>query len=172
MSDVIRVEGIGEVYGSKLKSVGVGTVDLLLERGASREGRKALAESSGISESLILRWVNHVDLFRIKGVEAQYAELLEAAGVDSVPELRSGTRRICTPSLSRSTRRGTWSGISRPRSRLPNGSSRPGRFPAWSRIELGKRFTFLGFRDLKVFYPWPGVADPTINSDAGRVDLS
>ena len=56
-------------------------------RGATREGRAKLAAEAGISEALILRWVNHVDLFRIKGVEAQYAELLEASGVDSVPEL-------------------------------------------------------------------------------------
>jgi predicted flap endonuclease-1-like 5' DNA nuclease len=87
MSNVIRVEGIGEVYAGKLKAVGVATDQDLLDRGASREGRKKLAEESGISETLILRWVNHVDLFRIKGVEGQYAELLEASGVDSVPEL-------------------------------------------------------------------------------------
>jgi predicted flap endonuclease-1-like 5' DNA nuclease len=87
MSDVIDVEGIGEVYAQKLKDVGIATTEALLEQGSSREGRKSIAEKSGISESLVLRWVNHVDLFRIKGVEAQYAELLEASGVDSVPEL-------------------------------------------------------------------------------------
>jgi len=87
MGDVIDVEGIGEVYSQKLKDIGIATTDALLERGASRAGRGEIAEESGISESLILRWVNHVDLFRIKGVERQYAELLEAAGVDSVPEL-------------------------------------------------------------------------------------
>jgi hypothetical protein len=87
MSNVIEVEGIGEVYAGKLGAVGVATDKDLLERGATREGRKKLAEDSGIGESLILRWVNHVDLFRIKGVEGQYAELLEASGVDSVPEL-------------------------------------------------------------------------------------
>jgi predicted flap endonuclease-1-like 5' DNA nuclease len=87
MGDVIRVEGIGEVYAGKLKAVGVETDQHLLERGATREGRGKLAAEAGISELLILRWVNHVDLFRIKGVEAQYAELLEASGVDSVPEL-------------------------------------------------------------------------------------
>src|SRR3954468_1907860 len=87
MSDVIEVEGIGEVYAGKLKGVGIATDHDLLERGATREGRSRIAEESGIGESLILRWVNHVDLYRIKGVEAQYAELLEASGVDSVPEL-------------------------------------------------------------------------------------
>ena len=87
MSDVIDVEGIGEVYAQKLKDAGIATTEALLEQGSSRDGRRSIAEKSGISESLVLRWVNHVDLFRIKGVEAQYAELLEASGVDSVPEL-------------------------------------------------------------------------------------
>src|SRR5215469_6897320 len=87
MSNVIRVEGIGEVYAGKLKAVGVVTDEDLLQRGATAEGRSKLAADSEISPSLILRWVNHVDLFRIKGVEGQYAELLEASGVDSVPEL-------------------------------------------------------------------------------------
>jgi predicted flap endonuclease-1-like 5' DNA nuclease len=87
MSDVTRIEGIGEAHGEKLKKVGVATVEALLERGSTREGRAQLAKDSGIGETLILRWVNHADLFRIKGVEAQYSELLEASGVDSVPEL-------------------------------------------------------------------------------------
>ena len=51
------------------------------------KGRKALAETSGISPKLILKWVNHADLFRIKGIRGQYAELLEAGGVDTVAEL-------------------------------------------------------------------------------------
>jgi predicted flap endonuclease-1-like 5' DNA nuclease len=59
----------------------------LLERGATRAGREELAEKSGISEARILEWVNHADLCRIDGVGGEYADLLEAAGVDSVPEL-------------------------------------------------------------------------------------
>jgi len=87
MSDVIEVEGIGDVYAQKLKEAGIATTDALLEQGATRAGREKISETTGISGSLILRWVNHVDLFRIKGVQAQYSELLEVAGVDSVPEL-------------------------------------------------------------------------------------
>jgi len=87
MSDVIEVEGIGEVYANKLKEVGIATSEALLEQGATRAGREKIAKDTEISHALILRWVNHVDLFRIKGVHSQYAELLEAAGVDSVPEL-------------------------------------------------------------------------------------
>lgn len=87
MSKIIDVEGIGEIYAGKLTEVGIATDKDLLERGATRAGRKKIAEESGISDKLILRWVNHVDLFRIKGIQTQYAELLEAAGVDTVPEL-------------------------------------------------------------------------------------
>ena len=87
MADVIAVEGIGEVYGRKLKEAGIPTSGKLLEQGSTRAGRQKIEEVTGISGSLVLRWVNHVDLFRIKGVQKQYAELLEASGVDSVPEL-------------------------------------------------------------------------------------
>jgi predicted flap endonuclease-1-like 5' DNA nuclease len=87
MSDIISIEGIGEVYAEKLKAAGIATTEALLEQGATRDGRAKIAETTGISGTLILRWVNHADLFRINGVEAQYSELLEAAGVDSVPEL-------------------------------------------------------------------------------------
>jgi predicted flap endonuclease-1-like 5' DNA nuclease len=87
MSDIIDVEGIGEVFAGKLKTVGIATDTDLLERGGTRSGREKIVKESGISGKLILRWVNHVDLFRIKGVQKQYAELLEAAGVDTVPEL-------------------------------------------------------------------------------------
>ena len=87
MAKIVVVEGIGPVYAQKLQEVGVETTDALLERGATPQGRKALAEETEISGKLILEWVNHVDLFRIKGVGEEYADLLEEAGVDTVPEL-------------------------------------------------------------------------------------
>ena len=87
MTKLLKVEGIGEVYSQKLKEVGVRSAEALLELGASANGRDDLAEKSGVSSKLILEWVNHVDLFRIKGVGEEYADLLEEAGVDSVPEL-------------------------------------------------------------------------------------
>lgn len=86
-SGISYVEGIGEVYGGKLNEVGGDSVEILLERGATPKGRKALAEGTGIGEHLILKWVNHIDLYRIKGVGQEYAELLEASGVDTVVEL-------------------------------------------------------------------------------------
>jgi NADH-quinone oxidoreductase subunit I len=84
---LVTVEGIGEVYSQKLKDIGISTTEDLLEKGGTPKGRKEIAEQSEISPKLILRWVNMVDLFRIKGVGEEYADLLEAAGVDTVPEL-------------------------------------------------------------------------------------
>ncbi len=81
------VEGIGEVNGKKLADAGCGSTDKLLEAGCTKEGRAALAEKTGISEKQILKWVNMADLFRVKGVAGEYAELLECSGVDTVPEL-------------------------------------------------------------------------------------
>ena len=87
MAKLDEVEGIGAVYAQKLAAVGVASTQALLEKGGTPKGRKELASAAGVSETLILEWVNHVDLFRIKGVGSEYADLLEAAGVDTVPEL-------------------------------------------------------------------------------------
>ena len=87
MASIIQVEGIGEAYAEKLKAAGLRTTDDLLEAGATPKGRKEIEEKTGIAHSLILEWVNHVDLWRIKGVAEEYSDLLEEAGVDSCPEL-------------------------------------------------------------------------------------
>jgi predicted flap endonuclease-1-like 5' DNA nuclease len=87
MSKISDIEGVGESYAKKLKDAGISGVGSLLKKGASAAGRKAIAEKTGISDMLLLRWVNHADLFRVKGIGGEYAELLEASGVDSVPEL-------------------------------------------------------------------------------------
>jgi len=84
---VIDIEGVGAAYAEKLTAAGVETAAQLLEKCATPAGRKALAEETGISEKVVLRWTNHADLFRVKGVGPQFAELLEAAGVDTVKEL-------------------------------------------------------------------------------------
>jgi predicted flap endonuclease-1-like 5' DNA nuclease len=70
-----------------LAEQGIETVEALLERGASAQGRRALVDATGISAKLILKWVNRADLARVKGVGEEYADLLELAGVDTVPEL-------------------------------------------------------------------------------------
>ena len=87
MASIVSIEGIGEVYGKNLRMLGISTTGTLLERGRTPQGRKEIAEKSGISETLILEWVNLADLFRIKGVGEEYSDLLEEAGVDTVVEL-------------------------------------------------------------------------------------
>ncbi len=87
MVSIIQIEGIGKMYAEKLKEIEIATTEVLLERGATSKGRQEIANSTGISNKLVLRWVNMADLFRIKGVGEEYSDLLEAAGVDTVPEL-------------------------------------------------------------------------------------
>ena len=84
---IIDIQGIGPVYAEKLTAAGVTTVAELLEKGKTPKGRKELEETTGIRHDLILTWVNHADLFRVKGIGPQFSELLEAAGVDTVKEL-------------------------------------------------------------------------------------
>lgn len=81
------IQGIAEATEAKLNTAGVTSVDELLEKGGTPAGRKAIAEKSGLGETQILRFVNCADLFRIKGIAGQTAELLEAAGVNTVAEL-------------------------------------------------------------------------------------
>ena len=81
------IEGINKVYGKKLRDRGIGSVKKLLEEGGTRKGRETLAKDLGISPKLMLEWVNHADLYRVKGIGSEYSDLLEAAGVDSVKEL-------------------------------------------------------------------------------------
>ena len=84
---VIEIEGIGPNYAARLEAAGVFTTDELLNTGGTKKGRSELAAATGIPESLILTWVNHADLHRIEGIAGHFAELLEAAGVDTVKEL-------------------------------------------------------------------------------------
>ena len=86
---IIDIQGIGPVYAEKLTAIGIETVDQLLEKGADAKGRQSIEEATGIRHDLVLTWVNHADLFRVKGIGPQFAELLEAAGVDTVKELRN-----------------------------------------------------------------------------------
>ncbi len=87
MADLRMLEGIGDVIAQKLEQAGVASTDALLEQGATPAGRARIAEQSGVPSSQILRWVNHCDLYRLDGAGEEYIDLLEAAGVDTVPEL-------------------------------------------------------------------------------------
>ena len=86
--NIQSIEGIGPVNAERLRGSGVNTVSGLLEAGATKAGRKHLANETGLAEDLILGWVNRADLMRVRGVGTQYSDLLEAAGVDTVKELR------------------------------------------------------------------------------------
>jgi predicted flap endonuclease-1-like 5' DNA nuclease len=89
MVPILKIEGIGPVYAQKLAEIGVKYTDDLLELGKSRKGRQDLVEKTGISATLVLKWVNMADLMRVHGIGEEYSELLEKAGVDTVKELRN-----------------------------------------------------------------------------------
>jgi predicted flap endonuclease-1-like 5' DNA nuclease len=87
MADISAIEGIGPAFEAKLDAAGVKSVEELLEVGATSAGREELEGKTGIDSKKLLEWVNRADLMRIKGVGGQLSDLLEASGVDSVPEL-------------------------------------------------------------------------------------
>jgi predicted flap endonuclease-1-like 5' DNA nuclease len=87
MSNIRDIEGVADAQATKLEGQGIKTLSQLLVAAGSKAGRQDLASKSGISEKLILEWVNRADLDRVRGVGSEYADLLEASGVDSVVEL-------------------------------------------------------------------------------------
>jgi predicted flap endonuclease-1-like 5' DNA nuclease len=87
MANLTNIEGIGPAYAAKLFEIGIVTMEALLNKGATPEGRKDIEQKTGIDHQRLLAWVNKADLFRIKGVAEEYSDLLEASGVDTVPEL-------------------------------------------------------------------------------------
>lgn len=94
------IEGIGPVLGGKLREAGATTVEKLLELGGTKKGRISLAETSGVSEAKVLKFVNMADLFRVNGVGEEFSELLEAAGVDSVVELATRNAENLTKKMA------------------------------------------------------------------------
>lgn len=89
MATIQEIEGVGPALASKLEKAGIKTTEAMLKKGASKSGRKQIAEESGVSEAQVLEFVNVSDLMRIKGVGGEFAELLHAAGVDTLKELRT-----------------------------------------------------------------------------------
>jgi len=87
MAELTDIEGIGEVHSEQLAKAGIGSTASLLERGATKKGRREIADLSGATQDQILAWVNRADLFRIKGIGEEYSDLLECCGVDTVPDL-------------------------------------------------------------------------------------
>jgi predicted flap endonuclease-1-like 5' DNA nuclease len=101
MARIDNIEGIGPAYAERLRTAGVRSTRALLERGGNPRGRKELAAAANIEETQILEWVNHADLFRVRGIGSEYSDLLEAAGVDTVPELRQRNARALYETLVR-----------------------------------------------------------------------
>lgn len=88
MASISAIESMDQRDATKLRKAGVRTTDALLKTAATRTGRRRLAREASLNESDILSWVNRADLMRINGVGSEYADLMEAAGVDTIRELR------------------------------------------------------------------------------------
>lgn len=100
MPSIDAIEGIGPKYATTLRKNGVRTTEALLKVGATRTDRKNFAKESGMSEKMILEWVNRADLMRVKGIGSEYSDLLEAAGVDTVKELRNRNAAALTKKMA------------------------------------------------------------------------
>ena len=87
-SSISELDGLGPSFAIELKKIGIRTTAKLLETAKSVKGRRMLAEKTEIEQEQLLRVANLIDRMRIKGVGQEYAELLEAAGVVTVKELR------------------------------------------------------------------------------------
>ncbi len=85
---ITDIDGIDEDAASTFRAAGIRSTGRLLEQARDVRGRKALAEKTGFDEKQLLCWANVADRMRIKGVSREYAELLQAAGVDTVKELK------------------------------------------------------------------------------------
>lgn len=103
---LIDLEGIGPANSRKMADAKIKTMRGLLQKGGTPRGRKELAQQTGISESVILKWVNLADLFRVNGIGTQYSELLEKAGVDTVKELRTRNAPNLVASLQKANESG------------------------------------------------------------------
>ncbi len=105
MASIDAIEGIGVKYATKLRKARIRTTEALLKRGATRAGRKQLLEATGFNSHQILAWVNRADLFRVKGIGEEYSDLLEAAGVDTVKELRTRNAANLTEKMVETNRK-------------------------------------------------------------------
>lgn len=101
MATITAIQGMAEAKADKLREAGIRTTDALLANANTKKRREKLSKETRISEKQILTWVNHADLMRIKGISGQYSELLEAAGVDTIKELRSRNAENLTAAMEK-----------------------------------------------------------------------
>jgi predicted flap endonuclease-1-like 5' DNA nuclease len=87
LANLIDIEGIGSYQAGKFASLGIPTEEQLLAAAATPAGRADLAAKVQATMEQILNWANRADLARVDGIGDQFADLLEEAGVDTVPEL-------------------------------------------------------------------------------------
>ena len=100
MPALVNIEGIGEQYAEKLAQAKIGTTQSLLKRAATRKGRREVSKESGVSPAKLLDFVNLADLFRVRGIGEEYSDLLEASGVDTVPELAARNAKNLTAKMA------------------------------------------------------------------------
>ena len=88
MARVDQVAGIDQKSATKLRKSGIRTARGLSEAVAQPKSRTELSKVTGIDGKLLQQWGNHCELLTVRGVGAEYAELLVEAGVDTVRDLR------------------------------------------------------------------------------------
>lgn len=81
------VKGMTKQQADALRAAGVENTDQFLTAAKTPAGRKKLAADTGIEYDAILGLANRADLMRVNGIGEKYGDLLEIAGVDTVPEL-------------------------------------------------------------------------------------
>ena len=102
---VNQIDGIGPEEITALKRIGIRTTEGLLEAAKSPRGRKELATRTQIDEKRLLKWANAADRMRIKGIGDGYSELMQAAGVDTIRELRFRNAKRLTEAMARANER-------------------------------------------------------------------
>ena len=89
MPSIDSIVGMAPRQATKLRKARIRTTEGLLRRGATRKGRRQIANATGFTEQQVLEWVNRADLMRVKGIGGEYSDLLESTGVDTIKALRS-----------------------------------------------------------------------------------
>ena len=100
MSSIDAIEGLAAKNATRLRKAGVRTTEALLKKAGARRGRRELSKAASLAEKQILQWVNRADLMRVKGIGSEYSDLLEAAGVDTIKELRNRSATALTKKMT------------------------------------------------------------------------
>ena len=88
MASIDAIEDIGAPHRPRRPAADLSSSEALLRAGATRRGRRLIAETVGVAETRVLEWVHKADLMRIKGISTRYSQLLEAVDIDSVRKLK------------------------------------------------------------------------------------